>query len=324
MEPKLSIVIVTFNVKDLTKNCLNSLKDLTIPAKIVVSDNGSSDGTVEMIKKEFPNALLLDNKDNLGFAKGNNKARKYCKGDYVLILNPDTVVPKNTIEKCIRYMDANAGSGALTCKIELWSGGLDKDCRRSFPTPWVALAHFAFLDRVFPKIKFLSRYWYSYLSEDVVHEIDVPQGAFCLVRRSIMDKINWYDEDYFLDGEDIDLAYKIKQLGYKIIYYPKVKIIHYKGASKGKKGSGFQGKVDSKVRKRAVYSGVESMKIFYRKHYLKKYPWAVNKLVFIGIDAIKTLRLFTLCFKGNLGSVPKRGGPYKYGKGNEVASKREV
>jgi len=291
MEPKLSIVIVTFNVMELTRKCLNSLKDLEISAKIIVSDNGSSDGTVEMVKKEFPNALILDNKQNLGFAKGNNRARKYCRGDYVLILNPDTVVPKNTIEGCVWYMNKNKDVGAVTCKINLWGGGLDKDSRRSFPTPWVALTHFSYLDRLFPRIKLFSKYWYSFLSEDAVHEIDIAQGAFCLVRKTVMDKIGWYDEDYFLDGEDIDLAYKIKQLGYKIIYYPKVKIIHYKGASKGKQGSGFQGKVDSAVRKRAVFSGVESMKIFYKKHYFKKYPWIVNKLVFIGIDTIKTIRL---------------------------------
>ncbi len=291
MEPKLSIIIVTFNVRDLTQNCLNSLKNLAIPAKIIVSDNGSSDGTVEMVKKEFPNVLLLDNKTNLGFAKGNNKARKYCKGNYVLMLNPDTVVPENTIEKCIEYMDANANIGALTCKIELWNGGLDKDCRRSFPTPWVALTHFTFLDRLFPKIKLFSKYWYSYLSEDEIHEIDVPQGAFCLVRKAVMDKVGWYDENYFLDGEDIDLAYKIKQLGYKIIYYPKVKIIHYKGAAKGKKGSGREDQVTPELRRVVISSGVESMKIFYKKHYLKKYPWIVNKIVFVGIDIIKRIRL---------------------------------
>ncbi|OIP97864.1 glycosyl transferase family 2 [candidate division WWE3 bacterium CG09_land_8_20_14_0_10_39_24] len=291
METQLTVVIVTFNVKELTRNCLNSLKNLTIPAKIIVSDNGSSDGTVEMVKKEFPNVLLLDNKYNLGFAKGNNRARKYCKGKYVLILNPDTVVEKGTIEECVKYIKRDEKLGALTCKIELWSGGLDKDSRRSFPTPWVALTHFSFLDRVFPKSKLFARYWYGFISKDEIHEIDVPQGAFFLVKKEVMDKIGWYDEDYFLDGEDIDIAYRIKQLDYKIIYYPKVKIIHYKGASKGKKVSGFQNTISPQTRKQAISSGMDSMKIFYKKHFLKKYPWLVSKLVFSGIGIIKTIRL---------------------------------
>jgi len=297
MKPQVTVIIVTFNVKDLTRNCLNSIIKPNENLQIIVSDNGSVDGTVEMVKKEFPNVLVLDNKENLGFAKANNKARKYCRGEYVLILNPDTVVEENTIKSCLEYIEKDEKIGALTCKIDLWSGGLDKDSRRSFPTPFIASTHFSFLDRLFPKSKVFARYWYGYLSEDEIHGIDVPQGAFCLIRKAVMDKVGWYDEDYFLDGEDIDLAYKIKQLGYKIIYYPKVRIIHYKGASKGKKVSGQHTKVDPQVRKRALSSGVESMKIFYKKHYIHKYPWILNKLVFVGIDIIKTLRLLMFHLK---------------------------
>ena len=291
MKPQVSVVIVTFNVKDLTQNCIKSLIEYNKDLQIIVSDNGSFDGTVEMIKKEFPEIKLIDNKENIGFAKANNRARKYCTGKYILILNPDTVVEKDTIKSCVSYMEKDENIGAVTCKIDLWSGGLDKDSRRSFPTPFVALTHFSFLDRLFPKSKFFARYWYSYLSENKIHEIDVPQGAFCLVRKDVMDKVGWYDEDYFLDGEDIDLAYRIKQLDYKIIYYPKVRIIHYKGASKGKKISGQHIKVSPEVRKRAISSGVESMKIFYKKHYTHRYPRLLNKLVFFEIDLIKTLRL---------------------------------
>lgn len=297
MKPQITVVIVTFNVKDLTYNCLTSLYKYNNNLQIIVSDNGSVDETVSMIKRDFPHVLLIDNKKNLGFAKANNKARKYCQGDYILILNPDTVVEKDTIKSCLGYIEKDENIGALTCKIDLWSGGLDKDSRRSFPTPWIALTHFSFLDRLFPKSKLFSKYWYGYLSEDKIHEIDVPQGAFCLVRKNIMDKIDWYDEDYFLDGEDIDLAYKIKQLGKKIIYYPKVRIIHYKGASKGKKVSGQHTKVNVNTRKLAISSGTDSMKIFYKKHYINKYPKILTKLVFIAIDCIKNIRLMKFKIK---------------------------
>ena len=297
MKPQVTVVIVTFNVKDLTRNCLNSLYKYNKDLQIIVSDSGSSDGTVDMIRKEFPEVFIIDNKENIGFAKANNKAKKYCEGEYILMLNPDTVVEKDTIRECVNYMKSDEKIGALTCRIDLWNGGLDKDCRRSFPTPWVALTHFSFLDRIFPKSKFFSKYWYGFLPENEVHEIDVPQGAFCLVRKDVMDEVNWYDEDYFLDGEDIDLAYKIKELKFKIIYYPKVRILHYKGASKGKKSSGQKIKVSPEVRKRSISSGVDSMKIFYKKHYLHKYPWFLNKLVFFAIDSIKIIRLakFRIC-----------------------------
>lgn len=277
---KLSIVVLSYNTCDLLVDCLNSLEKLKQEAdfEIIVSDNGSTDGSIDTVKKDFKKVILIENGKNLGFAAGNNAARKIAKGKYVLFLNSDTIVHKNTLKKTVEYLDNNSDVGAVTCKTVLPSGELDRDARRAFPTPWVAISHFAYLDRIWPASRIFSKYWYGYLSPDVTHEIDVLQGAYCLIKRSILDKVDWFDEDYFLDGEDIDLCWKVKQLGYKIIYFPEVSITHVKKASK------------RKLRKISISTGVKSMEIFYRKHLWDRYPFYVNYLVLLGIKFMDIVR----------------------------------
>jgi hypothetical protein len=286
-KPKVSIIILSYNTKGLLRDCLNSLKAARneIPFEVIVSDNGSKDESVEMVKEDFDWVKLVENKKNLGFAAGNNAARGLCKGEYVLFLNSDTEVKKGAIKETVKYLDEHKDVGAIGCKIVLTNGRLDQDARRSFPTPWVALTHFSGLDRVFPKSKLLARYWYGYKSENEVHEVDVLQGAFFLARKKVLDQVDWFDEDYFLDGEDIDLCWKIKEAGYKIIYYPKVSIIHIKKASKKKND-----KVKFSQRLKFVMAGVNSMEIFYKKRLWKKYPLFLNLLVLLGIRVLKAIR----------------------------------
>lgn len=265
---KLSVIILNYNTKDLTLECLESLYKVRNEVKfeIIVIDNGSTES--------FPqskNYTLIRNDKNLGFAGGNNCSRNVAKGEYVLFLNSDTLVYKNVLKETVKYMDENKDLGALGCKLVKPDGSLDKDARRSFPTPWVALTHFSGLDKLFPKSKLFARYWYGYLSADVIHEVDALQGAYFLTRKEILDKVNWFSEDYFLDGEDIDLSFKIKNLGYKMIYYPKVSILHIKKASKKKRS------LKSKM------AGVNSMEIFYIKHLWDKYPLFLNLLIILGI-----------------------------------------
>lgn len=176
-------------------------------------------------------------------------------------------------------MKSNANVGALTCRTILPSGKDDRDARRSFPTPWVALSHFLYLDRIFPKSKLFSKYWYGFIPSNVEHEVDVLQGAFFLTTKEILDEVDWYDETYFLNGEDIDLCWKIKELGRKIMYVPKYSIIHVKKASKR-----------AKHRFKNEVSGVKSMEIFYRKRMWDKYPLLINWLVIGGIGAMKIFR----------------------------------
>jgi hypothetical protein len=207
-----------------------------------------------------------------------------------LFLNSDTIVPSDTIKKTIDYLKDNPKVGALTCKLVLPSGKLDKDARRAFPTPWIAFTHFSSLDKLFPSTKLFGSYWYGYKSPDETHEVDVIQGAYFLTRRKILDEVGWFSEDYFLDGEDIDLSWKIKNKGWKIIYYSAVSIVHIKGASKGKNR---RAKVKPSFRKRAKFrlAGVNSMEIFYRKRLWSNYPLPVNMGVIAGIKFMKLARL---------------------------------
>jgi len=295
-KPNLSIIILNYNTKDLLKDCLLSLEKVRNEAnfEVIVADNGSTDGSCEMLKKDFSWVILVENNANLGFAAGNNRAKDYCKGENVLLLNTDTIVPKGTLKKCLEYLHENKEVGALTCKLDLLDGGVDKDARRSFPTPWVSLTHLVLgLDKIFPKSPLFSKYWYGYIPEDTTHEVDAIQGAFFLVRKKILDKVNWLDEDYFLDGEDIDLCWKIGEAGWKIIYYPEVSIIHLKGVTKGKnKKAKKKAPLAERIKFRA--SGVTSMEIFYRKRLWNKYPLLLNLLVVAGIKFLRVLRIIKM------------------------------
>lgn len=279
---ELSIIIVSFNTKDVLKDCLNSLRKVKkeVSFEVIVSDNGSSDGTVELMKDDYKWVKLIDNSKNLGFARGNNLAKDVANGKYILFLNPDTLINKSTLRESLAYLKLHSDVGSMTCKILLENGKLDKDTRRSFPTPFVALTHFSGLDRIFPRSKTFAKYWYGYLDENVEHEVDVVQGAYHMTRREILDKVNWFDEDYFLDGEDIDLCWRIKELGYKIMYYPKFSIVHIKKASKKKSKSSLR-----------ITSGVKAMEIFYKKRLWDRYPFYINFLVLVGIKTLLMLRL---------------------------------
>jgi GT2 family glycosyltransferase len=303
----LSILILNYNTKDLLEGCLKSLIRVKkeVDFEVIVVDNGSTDGSVTMIESlnsQLSTLKLIKNKKNLGFAAGNNRARKYCKGKYVLFLNSDTIVNKNTLKECVAYMEKNRDVGAVTCKAVLPSGDLDKDARRSFITPWIGLVHiFLKLDRLFPKSKIFGQYWYGYISPDKVHEVDVIQGAFFMTRKALLDKVEWLDEDYFLDGEDIDLSWKIMKEGWKRIYYPKVSIVHLKGATKGKNATRFSEtgrKVTFSEKMKYKMSGVNSMEIFIRKRLWNEYPLPLMIFVVIGIKILKLLRIIGLLVTG--------------------------
>lgn len=290
---RLSIVIVSFNTKAFLKDCLESLykHKNEVPFEIIVSDNGSIDGSIEYLQEveDKYNLKLVLNEDNLGFSKGNNVAKGIAKGEYVLFLNPDTVVHKGVLSTTVNYMQENKDVGAVTCKIVLPSGDLDLDARRSFPTPWVALTHFAALDRLFPTSHLFAQYWYGYKSANETHEVEVLQGAYFLTRREILDKVGWFSEEYFLDGEDIDLSWKVKNAGFKLIYLPTTSITHIKKASKKGKRS-----------MRSILAGVTSMEIFYRKRLSRNYSFVTNLLVLTAIKILRFVRMikyYVLSFK---------------------------
>jgi len=294
-KPELSIIILNYNTRELLDGCLQSLEKVIneIYFEVVIIDNGSEDGSVECVRKKYKWVKIFETGENLGFARGNNFAKDIVNSEYVLFLNTDTVVPAGTLSGSLGYLKKHK-LGALGCKLILPDGSLDKDARRSFITPWIGLVHlFLKLDRIFPRSKLFAKYWYGYIPDDKIHEVDALQGAFFLTTKNILDKVGWFEEDYFLDGEDIDLSWKIKNLGYKIVYYPEVSIIHIKGATKGKnrkskKYISFNDKLKYRL------SGVDSMEMFYRKRLWDRYSLIVNYIVLIGIKALKILRIIKL------------------------------
>jgi GT2 family glycosyltransferase len=280
----LSIIILNYNTKELLLNCLKSIDSVKddLKFKTIVCDNGSTDGSLDAVRNDFPEVTIIENKDNIGYAAGNNRAKSVVSSEFVLFLNSDTEVSNGTLDFTVNYLKENEKVGAVTCKTILPNGELDRDARRSFPTPWVALTHFCFLDRIFPTSKLLSQYWYGYKNPNESHEVDVLQGAFFLTRKSILDEVGWFSEEYFLDGEDIDLSWKIKEKGYKIMYLSQVSILHVKKASKNKN------------KMYSVSSGLNSMEIFYRKYLWRRYPLVLNLLVMLGIRGMKVLRFLKL------------------------------
>lgn len=235
---KLSIIIVNYNVKYFIEQCLFSVAKAIegIEAEIFVVDNNSVDGSCELIKDKFPWVKLIENKKNTGFSVANNQAIRISTGEYILLLNPDTVVQESTFRKVIDFMDAHSDGGGLGVKMIDGKGNFLPESKRGIPTPMVAFYKIFGLSKLFPKSKTFSKYHLGYLETDEINEIEILSGAFMFMRKSVLDEIGLLDEEYFMYGEDIDLSYRIIKAGYKNYYYPETTIIHYKGEST-KKGS---------------------------------------------------------------------------------------
>lgn len=290
-KPKLSVIILNYNTEDLLKDCLNSVKKSinNDNFETIVVDNGSDDDSVALVKKNFRWAKLIENKKNLGFAAGNNIAIREARGDYILLLNPDTVVRQGALKTVLKYLRENPKVGAATCRVELPDGSLDYSCHRGFPTPWNAFTYFSGLAKFFPKSKLFAGYTATYKDLGKVHEIDALTGAFAMVNKDAGEAVGWLDEDYFWNGEDIDFCYKLKRAGWKIVYIPDVKIIHYKGSASGLWHTGAS-KPTKEAKSRAALSGTQVMRLFYKKHLAYKYPFFINAIVYLGISLLETLR----------------------------------
>jgi len=284
----LSIIIVNFNTKEFLRNCLKSVIESTknISYEIIIVDNASHDGSVEMVKKEFPEIRIIANKQNVGFSKANNQGVKISKESrYVLFLNSDTIVKKNVLEDMIKFMDSHKDAGAATCKLIMPNGKIDDATHRGFPTPWNAFCHFSGLSKMAPKSRIFTGYTLGWMDFEKAHEIDALAGAFMLVRRPAGEEAKWWDEDYFFYGEDLDFCFMLKQKGWKIYYVPGFFIKHYKGVSGGIKSVSKNITTASEETKiRATKSRFNAMRIFYKKHYQNEYPGIVNVLVNVGIS----------------------------------------
>ena len=253
---KLSVIIVSYDVKEYVVQCLLSLRRalVDIDAEIYVVDNCSGDGTAEYLRENFPEVSVIASNHNLGFARANNLAIKKTEGQYVLLLNPDTIVGEHTLHDCLTFMDGHEKAGGLGVRM-LRSDGTDaKESRRGLPTPLVAFYKMSGLCNHFPESRRFGKYYMGYLSWDEPAQIEVISGAFCLLRRSALEKVGLLDEDFFMYGEDIDLSYRLLKGGFENWYFP-AKILHYKGES------------TQKTSYRYIHVFYGAMLIFLRKHY---------------------------------------------------------
>jgi GT2 family glycosyltransferase len=275
---RLSIIIVNFNSGDYLLRCLESVKNIKdeVELDLYVVDNASTDDSFKKAKNSFKSASFIENKENLGFGKANNQVLGQVKTEYILLLNPDTELKNGTLTTLISFMDQNLGVGASTAKIVLSSGKIDLTAHRGFPNPLASFLYMLGND---------SLYHLTNKNLNEIHEVDAITGAFFLTRKSVLEKVGLFDEDYFMYAEDIDLCYRIKKAGFKIMYVPTVSVLHHKGVSSGlKKHSQEITQANLETKKRSLNAFYETMKIFYKKHYEKSYPFFINWLVYLGIN----------------------------------------
>ncbi len=232
----LSIIIVNYNVKEFLQNLLHSINKSArgISYEIIIVDNASDDGSVEFIKEKFfstPEIKLIVNSTNAGFGKANNQGLAQANGKYILLLNPDTLLGEDTIQKMFKFFESTPEAGIAGCKILNPDGTLQLACRRSFPGPWTSFCKVTGLSSIFPKSKIFARYNLTYLDENQTYEVDAISGSFMMMRKEVYEKVGGFDEDFFMYGEDLDLCYRIQKAGYKVFYVHSTQIIHYKGES---------------------------------------------------------------------------------------------
>lgn len=263
---QVSIIIVNYNVKYFLEHCLYSVQKAaqSLSAEIIVVDNASSDGSMEYLLEKFPLVTFIDNPANVGFAKANNQALNQAKGEYVLFLNPDTLIPEDCLERCILLFQSDPRIGACGVKMIDGTGRFLPESKRAFPSFKTSFYKLSGLIHLFPHSKRFAKYHLGHLSENKNNEIDVLSGAFFMVGKEVLNKTSGFDERFFMFGEDIDLSYRIQQEGYKNFYFAETCIIHFKGEST-KKGS-----------LNYVSMFYKAMSLFVKKHYKDKNPGAFN------------------------------------------------
>jgi len=269
----LSVVIVNYNTRDLLRDCLNSLRPELegLDHEILVVDNASSDGSPAMLAEAFPSVTLLVNPTNSGFSRANNRALRQARGRDVLLLNPDTLVQPGAVRTLAGALHALPGAVGVGPRVMRPDGRLDLACRRSFPSPGVAAARLLGLSRLFPRNSVLARYNLSYRDPAQPGEIDAGTAAAMCFSREALAAVGFFDEDFFMYGEDLDLCYRLKQRGGRIYYVPSATVIHLKGMASGRQ---------AKAMLREFH---RSMWLFYRKHYFRGWRGGLAPAVWLGI-----------------------------------------
>lgn len=282
----LSIIIVNYNSKLLLKQCLHSLEKATecIDSEIIVVDNNSTDGSGEYLPQKFPAVKFVFNKENVGFAKACNQGYKISSGDYVLFLNPDTIIPGNCLQECISFFQTHADAGAAGVRMINGHRNFLKESKRGFPSPATSFFKLFGFVSLFPRSGIFARYYLGHMPEKENNPVDVLSGAFMMLRRDVMEVTGGFDEIFFMYGEDVDLSYRIQQAGYVNYYLGKITIIHFKGSS-------------TRHDAERIKNFYGAMRLFVKKHYENKKPgWQVS-LLYAGISIRKMLSIAGLLFR---------------------------
>jgi len=288
----LSIIIVNYNTYELTCNTIqsvtNTLLDM-VDYEIILIDNGSSSDVKTKLSAfchSYSSKInLIFNSTNLGFSAANNIGIKASSGNTLLLLNSDTIVQPNCIQNCLNYLSKNKDIGALGCKLLLSDGTLDHACKRGFPTPEASLYYFLKLHKLFPNSSRFTKYTLGTQDVNQVNEVDSLTGAFMMLPRTTIVHTGMFDEDFFMYGEDLDWCYRIKEEGYKIIYFPYGETIHLKGQSSKKK------------KLKTTYEFYRAMILFYNKHYKKQYPFFISAIMYLAISIKMLLSILINYFK---------------------------
>jgi GT2 family glycosyltransferase len=277
----LSICIVTFKARDYLKECLHSIYEHTqqIGFEIIIVDNGSRDGTSEMIRENYPSVMFFENHFNAGFSRPMNQVIQRASGSFLLLLNPDTLLTENnTFEKLVQYIQDRPEIGIVGPKVINPDGTLQKPCRRSEARPWDVFTYFLGLADRYPQDKRFSGYYMGYIDENTTHEVQGVSGSCMLIRRDVIDQIGLLDEAYFAYQEDADYCLRARNAGWKIYYYPEAVIIH------------FGGRGGSRVRPyRSIWEWHKSYFIYFRKHFARDYFFLFNWFYYF-------LMFFKLCY----------------------------
>lgn len=306
---QLSVIIVSYNVKYFLEQCLYSVEAAckNIDAEIFVIDNASPDNTFEYLQPKFSSTKFIKNNLNEGFAKANNKALQLANGNYVLYLNPDTIVAEDTFLNCIHFLEEQNNAGTVGVKLIDGSGNFLPESKRAFPSIIASFFKMSGLAKLFPHSPIFNRYAAGNLDENKTHEVDVLPGAFLIARRDMLLRLNGFDEDFFMYGEDIDLSYRIQQVGYKNFYLGNFSIVHFKGES------------TQKEKPEHIKNFYAAMKIFVRKHYKKQ---SANFLK-ITIALSQAIALI----KQNLSSIKKEKKDFNFllvGDASDTASAEKI
>ena len=270
---KLSIIIINYNARVLTTAAVASIFS-TKPKcdfEIIIVENGTK--TEECYQSDRSNVVVLPGVENKGFGHACNIGVRHAKGEYLLFLNNDTIMHPQTLDKCLEYLQHHQDVGALSARTLLRDGTLDHGCKRGFPTPMASLYYFAGMDKRHPESRKYGAYRQTFVPEESISEVDAGTGAFLMMPNAAFERAGGFDEQFFMYAEDIDLCYRVKELGYKIMYYGKASLTHLKG----------QSGLNTKS-KQSIFCFYDSMWLFYKKHYVKKHPFFVTWGVYLGIQ----------------------------------------